>query len=104
MKQVTPTRKFRLVPVDRLTARLGLTKYDLPAPLDETLVQTGKVKIKLSQSIGAPAVACVKPGDTVNVGDTVGKPTENALSLPVHASIGGVVTEVTDKYVLIEAK
>ncbi len=104
MKQVTPTRKFRLVPVDRLTARLGLTKYDLPAPLDETLVQTGKVKIKLSQSIGAPAVACVKPGDTVNVGDTVGNPTENALSLPVHASIDGVVTEVTDKYVLIEAK
>lgn len=103
-KDVSSTRKFRLVPVDRLTARLGLTKYDLPAPLDETLVNTDHVKIKLSQSIGAPAVAAVKVGDTVKMGDVVGEPTENALSLPVHASIDGVVTEVTDKYVLIEAK
>lgn len=61
MKEVSPTRKFRLVPVDRLTARLGLTKYDLPAPLDEKLVETGKVKIKLSQSIGAPAVPVSRP-------------------------------------------
>ena len=52
----------------------------------------------------APAVAAVKAGDTVKAGDVVGSPAENALSLPVHASVNGVVAEVTDKYVLIEAK
>lgn len=103
-KEVSSTRPYRLVPMERLTARLGLTKYNLPAPLDETLVNAGKVKIMLSQSIGAPASACVKTGDTVKIGDMVGAPAENALSLPVHASIDGVVAEVADKYVVIEAK
>lgn len=103
-KDVSSTRPYRLVPMERLTARLGLDKYNLPAPLDEKLVPASKVKIMLSQSIGAPAAACVKPGDAVKVGDVVGAPAENALSLPVHASIDGVVTEVADKYVVIEAK
>ncbi len=101
---VSSTRPYRLVPMKRLTARLGLTKYNLPAPLDETLVEARSVKIMLSQSIGAPAVCAVKKGDTVKCGDVVGTAAENALSLPVHASIDGVVTEVTDKYVVIQAK
>ena len=56
----------------------------------------------LSQSIGAPATACVKVGDSVKAGDVVGAFAENALSLPVHASLDGTVSEVTDKYVLID--
>ena len=102
--KVSSTREYRKVPMERLTARLGLEKYNLPAPLSEELVGTKRVKIMLSQSIGAPAVAAVKAGDTVKAGDVVGAPAENALSLPVHASVNGVVAEVTDKYVLIEAK
>ena len=104
MKDVSATREFRKVPIDRLTARLGLTKYDVPAPLDDTLLDARKVRIMLSQSIGAPSVAAVKVGDRVSAGEVVGSPAENALSLPVHASISGTVSEVTDKYVLIEAK
>ena len=67
-------------------------------------ISTKKVKIMLSQSIGAPAVACVKVGDSVKAGDVVGAFAENALSLPVHASLDGTVSEVTDKYVLIDVK
>ena len=104
MKDVSPTRKYRLVPMDRLKSRLGLDKYDLPAPLKEDIVPAKSVKIMLSQSIGAPAKACVKVGDAVKCGDEVGAPAENALSLPVHASVDGTVAEVTEKYVRIDVK
>ena len=57
----------------------------------------------LSQCIGVPAAAAVKVGDTVKAGDVVGSAAEGKLSMPVHASISGKVTEVTDKYVVIRA-
>ena len=49
-------------------ARLGLTRYDKDAPLKEELVQVKKVRILLSQHIGAPAQAVVKAGDEVTRG------------------------------------
>lgn len=101
---VPASRDYRTVPMERLKSRLGLDKYDVDAPLSEELVSTKKVKIMLSQSIGAPATACVKVGDSVKAGDVVGAFAENALSLPVHASLDGTVSEVTDKYVLIDVK
>ena len=62
---VQQSREYRKVPEERLMARLGLTKYDKDAPMDETLVAVPKVKILLSQHIGAPAQAIVKAGDEV---------------------------------------
>lgn len=101
---VPASRNYRTVPMERLKSRLGLDKYDVDAPLSEELVGTKKTKIMLSQTIGAPASACVKVGDSVKAGDVVGTFAENALSLPVHASLDGTVSEVTDKYVLIDVK
>ena len=101
---VPASRDYRTVPMERLKSRLGLDKYDVDAPLNEELVSTKKTKIMLSQSIGAPAIPCVKVGDSVKAGDVVGAFAENALSLPVHASLDGTVAEVTDKYVLIDVK
>lgn len=101
---VPASRNYRTVPMERLKSRLGLDKYDVDAPLSEELVGTNKTKIMLSQTIGAPAVPCVKVGDSVKAGDVVGAFAENALSLPVHASLDGTVSEVTDKYVLIDVK
>ena len=60
-------REFRRVPMNRLTARLGLTQYNVPAPLDETVIKPSKVQIKLTQHIGAPCAAVVKTGDKVPV-------------------------------------
>lgn len=100
-KPVSETRKYSRVPMSRLTSRLGLTKYNVPAPLKDELVDASTVKIMLSQSIGAPSVACVKAGDTVAAGQMVGAPADGKLSTAVHASIRGTVAEVTDKYVLI---
>ena len=97
-------QEYRKVPLKRLQARLGLDKYESPALLDEQEVTTKLVKIKLSQHIGAPATAVVKVGDEVKTGQLIGAAKENALSIPVHASIDGVVTDVNDKMVTIKVR
>lgn len=97
-------REFRRAPMKRLMARLDLTKYDKPAPLNANgqTVECKKVKLMLSQHIGAPAVPVVSVGDEVKRGQMAARPAEG-LSVAVHASISGKVTEVTDKYMVILA-
>ncbi len=56
-------------------------------PLSET------VTIYLSQHIGAPASAEVKKGDTVKVGDLIGK-SGGFISANVHSSVSGTVKSV----------
>ena len=98
---VKDSRKYRKVPEERLEARLGLTKYDVPAPLDDNVVCMKKVKVLLSQHIGAPAKAAVNVGDVVTRGQVIGIPAEG-LSVPIHASITGKVTDVKELYISIE--
>ena len=92
--------ELKKVSVERLSARLGLSKYDKPAPISEDF-STKQVKIMLAQSIGTPAVACVNIGDTVKAGDTIGKIKDGALGVNVHASIDGKITAVNEKYIKI---
>ena len=94
-------REYRKVPMERLMARLDLTKYDKEAPLDNEVVDMKKVRIMLSQHIGAPATAVVKTGDKVERGQMIAEPGKG-LSVAIHASISGTVTEVNEKYVVIE--
>ena len=96
--------KLRLVSSDRLTSRLGLKKYDVPAPLTEETVECKKVRVPLDRYIGAPAKAVVSVGDTVECGQIIGEFSEKALSVNVHASIGGKVTVVNDKFIEISSK
>lgn len=99
---VKESREYRKTPEERLEARLGLSKYNKPAPLQDAVVSVLKVKELLSQHIGAPAKAVVKVGDTVYRGQVIGKESEG-LSVPVHASVSGRVTDVTERYIIIEA-
>ncbi|MBQ4154368.1 MAG: SLBB domain-containing protein [Clostridia bacterium] len=100
---VKEERKGRYILKSRLTARLGLTKYNHPALLVDTEYNPKTVKLLLSQHIGAPATALVGGGDRVNKGDMVASAPKDALGVAIHASISGVVTEVTDKYIIIAA-
>ena len=84
-------------------ARLGLTRYDKEAPLDETLVPARKVTILLSQHIGAPARAVVAAGEHVKRGQRIADPAQG-LSVGIHASIDGKVTEVTERHIVIAAE
>lgn len=54
---------------------------------------TSRVVIPLGQHIGAPAEALVKRGDTVRVGDLIGKAV-GFVSANVHSSVYGVVSGV----------
>ena len=98
---VGKAREFRKVPMERLMARLDLTKYDKEAPLKDEVADIKKVKILLSQHIGAPATAVVSVGDKVVRGQVIAEQ-GNGLSVAIHASISGTITDVNAKYIVIE--
>lgn len=97
-REVHSMRDYRGVPTARLTRRLGLQGYDQhSAPwlvIDDSPAQ---VAISLRTHIGVSAEPVVNSGDTVVVGQLLAKPPADALGVPVHASIGGVVTVITDQ-------
>jgi hypothetical protein len=94
---------FRKVPVSRLAIKLDLLKYMDLHPEDGGELAPESVRIPLHQHAGAPAVARVRPGDAVQVGDVIGEIPEGALGARVHASLAGTVTDV-DSAVTIKGK
>jgi Na+-translocating ferredoxin:NAD+ oxidoreductase RnfC subunit len=96
----------RKAPMSRLIQKLGLHRFHNVGPLDNDLMEAGKVGIQLKQHLGAPCEPVVKAGDRVVKGQAVGRrPTSDgkpALGAPVHASIDGTVTAVRDGVVWIE--
>lgn len=100
-REVSLARGYRGVSKERLTARLGLEKYNAKAPLTEDLVETGLVRISMRQHIGAPAIPCIVKGDKVEIGSMIGKVSDESLGACVHASISGTVLDVNNDYVTI---
>ena len=73
---------------------------------DKAIVEVkpkGDLVYPMSQHIGAPAKAIVKVGDEVTRGQMIAEPAQG-LSVGIHATICGKVTEVTDRHVVIAAK
>lgn len=104
-KPVKESRKYRKVPEHRLAARLGLSRYDVEAPLqkDDYVKENQPVKkvtIRLSQHIGAPAVPVVREGDRVETGQLIAEPAKG-LSVGIHASITGMVHQVTKESIVL---
>jgi predicted amidohydrolase len=99
--KVDPYRESKRFPIVKLINKLGLKKYNLPAPLTEVKVDFPSVTIPLGQHIGAPAVPCVNVGDSVQKGDVIAKPAEGKLGACIHASISGVVQEIANNNVTI---
>lgn len=99
--QAAKERDYRKIPMERLLARLNLTKYDVPAPLIEEEIAVKRVTLLLSQHIGAAAIPVVAVGDSVEKGQQIARPAEG-LSVAIHASISGKVMEISDKYVIVE--
>lgn len=102
---VKESRKYRKVPERRLAARLGLSRYDVEAPLQEdeyvrNARPVKKVTIRLGQHIGAPAVPVVQEGDAVEAGQLIAEPAKG-LSVGIHASIAGVVYQVTKESIVV---
>jgi len=102
--KVNIMREGRKVPMQRLTARLGLTKYNIDAPLIDKLCTVYKVVIKLNQHIGATTTAMVKVSDFVNIGDLIALIEDGKLGANIHASISGVITAANNEAITIEAR
>ncbi len=80
-----------------LTFKGGLHPYDgkelsKDKPIQEYLPQ-GELVYPLSQHIGAPAVACVKKGDRVLVGQKIAE-AGGFVSANIHSSVSGTVKKI----------
>ena len=101
--KVSDMRSYRQIPTKRLIARLGLSKYNVPAPLTENALggfpETAAIHLK--DHVGAPATPCVNVGDRVERGQIIAnvKPTE--LGAAVCASISGTVEKIENNLIYI---
>lgn len=93
--------KYRLVPVKRLIAKLGLTSWYQEAPLTAGEPDIEKTTLLLRQHIGASAVPCVQKGERVARGQCVADIPQGALGAPVHASIDGIVCDITEQAITV---
>ncbi|WP_196088322.1 cobalamin reductase PduS [Citrobacter freundii] len=93
--------KYRLIPVKRLITKLGLSDWYHDAPLAETDYSTDKTTLLLRQHIGASAIPCVEQGECVVPGQCVADVPSGALGAPVHASIDGIVSEITEQSITV---
>lgn len=97
--EVAEEREYRMVPSERWASALGVAKYDKVAKFVGRQTGYEKAEIYFRQHIGAPSVACVENGATVQKGDKIAEAAEG-LSLPQYASIDGKVTVYNDKIVI----
>ena len=95
-----PLIRDRKIPVSNLMRKLGLTVFENTGPLRADIPEPVRVDIPLSQHVGAPATPTVKVGDRVRTGDVIGEVPEGQLGCPVHASMDGVVTAVSNSVVI----
>ncbi|SHI75308.1 Na+-translocating ferredoxin:NAD+ oxidoreductase RNF, RnfC subunit [Dethiosulfatibacter aminovorans DSM 17477] len=93
-------RRYRKIPTKRIISRLGLNKYYLAKIEASTSYKPNSVSIPLSQHIGAPSKPVVEIGDSVTEGQVIASCEEGKLGARVHASISGMVREITDKIVI----
>jgi len=103
-RQPHPVRKGREIPIKTLYTRLGLTQYDRKSDFQRFDWQPESVTLPLAAHVGAPAKPVVREGDRVRRGDVIGRVDDHQLGCPVHASIDGRVTAVTQRAIEITAK
>ena len=97
-------REDRKVPKERLIARLGLSSYNVEAPININNIEGYKVTIPLNQHIGAPAVPVVKLGDRVTKGQLIADVEEGKFGARIHASISGEISTIENNTISIVAK
>lgn len=100
--KVHPMKDSRRVPLKQLMNRLGVTRYDAEAEFEALEVRPDIVDIPLKQHVGEPAAAVVKKGEKVKTGQLIGDIPDSKLGARIHASIDGIVKEVTEKSIIIE--
>ena len=101
-RDVHPAREGREVPITTVYRRLGLTRYDRKNEFKAVDFQPDRVVLALNSHIGAPARPLVEVGAAVHRGQKIADVDAGQLGAPVHASIDGKVTEVSETTITIE--
>jgi Na+-translocating ferredoxin:NAD+ oxidoreductase RnfC subunit len=101
LREADEMARYRLIPVKRLITKLGLNDWYQDAPLKALDVEPSQVVLPLRQHIGAPCVPFVKQGDRVTRGQCIADVPQGALGVPLHASIDGVISSVTDQAITV---
>jgi Na+-translocating ferredoxin:NAD+ oxidoreductase RnfC subunit len=97
-----PDREARKTSLARLAQSLDITRYMLKPDWNTVPLIPDSVRLKLTQHIGAPAQPLVKPGERVKKGQLIAQPPGDKMGAPIHASIDGSVSAVTDDFVEIK--
>lgn len=100
-RQADPFRDHKRYPVGKLIRQLGLSDYDVPAPMEETQFRPAAVVLPLRQGAGAPARPVVKEGERVERGALIAAIPEGKLGANLHASLSGTAAAVTEKEIVI---
>lgn len=103
LKPIPKSEKSPRVPSSRLISRLGLSRYDHKAYLEESEIVPKLVYISTHQHIGKQAECVVKKGDKVEVGSLIAKSSEQVISTNIHASITGEIIDIKDDLIIIES-
>jgi len=98
---VNDFRDYRKVPVDRLEKRLEVDRYHSLAPLCDFNEKISEIKLYLSQHVGSPSVPVVRMQERVTEGQLAADICEGKLGTKIHSSINGIVSEITDSYIII---
>ena len=93
--------EYRGVPTKSLMQRLDVLKYEDKGPLKTINLLPQIVRIPLSQHIGAPAKPVVSIGAKVKKYDLIAG-SDGKISINIHASIDGIIEEITDTYIIIQ--
>jgi len=96
-----PMAEFRKVPTKKLMQRLDVVQFKDEGPLVDLDFSPTLVRIPLRQHIGTPAKSVVEKGDMVKKYDQIGQAQGN-ISVNIHASIDGRVSEVNDLEIVIQ--
>lgn len=95
----------RRLPTDRIVMRTGLTEWYANTDFAECEYHDVKeVTILTRQGVGQPAIPVVKSGDQVRQGELIADLPDNTLGARMHASINGIVRNVTDNAICIQAE
>lgn len=101
-EHAAPFRSLKRYPVHKLIHQLGLSAYDVEAPMEETAAQFQKVTLPLKQNAGVPSEPVVKVGDEVQKGDLIARIPEGKLGANLHASISGKISAIDNGGITIQ--
>ncbi len=95
--EVHPLKEYRGVPTKRLVRKLGLQNYTKKAPFQKHIKEPEKVSIPLQQHIGTLPDIIVKQGQKVKKGQVLAEAKKDALSMPIHASMDGIIVSLGER-------